>query len=495
MEEKRFTKSLCENVLLFQQAFDESMDFVLREFEITGTKAALITMDGLVNKQTIAQSILNPILNAATAAFSDAEKYRYIRDHALATVEQLQVVDFADALDKLMAGFALLLLDGSADLLAFGVQGFDFRSVSEPENETTQRGSKEGFVEPYQVNASMIRRRLRTPDLKFERMTVGSESNTAIALCYLRSAVSDTLLQRIRANIHKIPLKTVFAAGYLSPFLEKGGIFNDVGYTERPDTVCGKIAEGRVAVLVDGTPNVLIIPYLFVENFQSFDDYINPPYFATFVRWLKYFSFFLSMFLPGLYVAAVTFHPEVIPDALLRKIVLAEASTPLPVLAEAFLVTILYEIMREAGLRVQKPLGQAVSIVGGLVIGESAVNAGIVGSLTLMIIALATLASYATPKLYEAAGAMRMLLLLLGGLFGIWGITLGFCAVLIEICGRSVYGVPFTAPLSPFRLSAMRDVLIRANWKTLSKHAAVVQNMPGAEAPATEDQKNDRKGN
>ena len=129
MEEKRFTKSLCENVLLFQQAFDESMDFVLREFEITGTKAALITMDGLVNKQTIAQSILNPILNAATAAFSDTEKYRYIRDHALATVEQLQVVDFADALDKLMAGFALLLLDGSADLLAFGVQGIDFRSV------------------------------------------------------------------------------------------------------------------------------------------------------------------------------------------------------------------------------------------------------------------------------------------------------------------------------------------------------------------------------
>ena len=485
MEAKRFSASLSENVLLFHQAFDASMDFVLREFEITGTKAALITIDGLVNKQTIAQSILNPILGAVTMQTDGASKFRYIRDHALATVEQLQLVDFADALDKLMAGFALLLIDGSAEILAFGVQGFDFRSVSEPENEATQRGSKEGFVEPYQVNASMIRRRLRTPNLKFERMVIGSESNTAIALCYLRGVVSEVLLQKIRTNIHKIDLKTVFASGYLSPFLEKGGIFNDVGYTERPDTVCGKIAEGRVAIIVDGTPNVLILPYLFIENFQSFDDYINRPYFATFTRWLKYFSFFLSMFLPGFYVAAVSFHPELIPETLLQKIVIAEASTPLPVLAEALLVTVLYEIMREAGLRVQKPLGHAVSIVGGLVIGESAVNAGIVGSLTLMVVALAALASYATPKLYEAAGAMRVLFLLLGGFFGMWGITLAFCAVLLSVCGKSVYGVPFTAPLSPFRLSAMRDVLIRANWKTLSKHSARVQNMPGTEDQTT----------
>lgn len=481
MEDKRFSTVLSENIILLRQTFDGSLDFVLREFEITGTKAALVIMDGLVNKQLIAQGILNPILGAVTMQDDGAAKFRYIRDHALATVDQMQLTDFADALDKLMAGFALLLIDGSRDVLAFGVQGFSFRSVSEPENEATQRGSKEGFVEPLQINVSMLRRRFRTPDLKFERLLVGSESNTAIALCYLQSVVSEELLRKVRANIHKINLKTVFASGYLSPFLEKGGIFNDVGYTERPDTVCGKIAEGRVAVIIDGTPNVLILPYLFVENFQSFDDYINRPYFATFTRWLKYFAFFLSVFLPGLYVAAVSFHPELIPDALLEKIILEEETTPLPVLAESFLITILYEIMREAGLRVQKPLGHAVSIVGGLVIGESAVNAGIVGSLTLMVVALAALASYATPKLYEAACAMRLVLLVLGGFLGMWGITLAFCAVLLSVCGKSLYGVPFTAPLSPFRLSAMRDVLVRAGWPTLSKRTAKVQDMPGSD--------------
>ena len=479
--EGSISKELRENLQRLDGIFENCMDYLCKRFQIGETEAALLTVDGLVDKQTVAQSVMNPIRSAVYPKLQGAPLLEYIGARVLASAEQIPVNGFSALQDLLLGGFAVILLDGCTVGMGIGAQGFACRSVSEPDNEAAQRGSKEGFVEPYQMNAAMIRRRLRTPQLKFERMVIGAESNTSVAVCYLKDVVSQKLLEDVKDALGKIRIQTVLASGYLSPFLERGGILNGVGYTERPDTVCGKLSEGRIGIIVDGTPNVLIVPFLFVENFQSFDDYVNRPFFASFTRWLKYLAALVSVYLPCLYVSAVMYYPELLPDRLLEKVAADERATPFSVFAETVLILLLYETMREAGLRVQKPLGGTVSIVGGFVVGEAAVKAGIVGSLTLMIVAMATLASFATPKLYETAGAIRLILLLAGAALGLWGIVTVSAALLISVCGKSAFGVPFTAPLSPFSLFSMRDVLIRADWKKLARVSNRIQDMPGSD--------------
>lgn len=477
----RLSSSLLENLIDLRKEFDGSMDFVVREFQITGTDAALLSIDGMVNKQVVAESILNPILSAAIVELEPEQKMRYLRDNLLSTVEQVQLVCKDAVISRLMNGFAVLALDQCSYMLSFGVQGFQHRSISEPSSEVMQRGSREGFVEPLLVNMSMIRRRMKTPKLKFEPMVIGEESQTNICLCYLRGTVSPEVLRLLKKNLASIKIRTVLAAGYLTPFLERSNIFNGVGLSERPDTVCGKLNEGRIAILIDGTPNALIVPFLFVENFQSFDDYATRPFYATIIRWLKYLSFFISVFLPGMYVASATFHPEFLPQALLLKIAQAESQTPFSIFMEAVVLHILYEIMREAGLRVPRPLSHAVSIVGALVIGDAAVSSGLVGAPTLMVIALTATASYVTPNLYAPVSLLRFIFIILGGTVGIWGMMLGFGLVLINLCVESIYKIPFSAPISPFHWNSMRDVLVRAGWRTLAKKTEKVQDMPGSD--------------
>lgn len=475
--------SLLDNLVYFRKEFDGSADLTIREIEVTGTKAAIITIEGMVNKQVFATSVVNPMMNLDPGEVWEENKFDYIRDKVLSASEQVQTVTFEESFKLAMSGFALIALDGFAAMLAIGVQGFSFRGISEPTSEVMQKGSREGFVEPLRINMTMVRRRMKNPQLKFEMMTVGSTSQTDICLCYLRDTASPTMLAELRKRLNKVDLETVMAAGYLSPYLEEKGdlsLFSSIGQTERPDTLCGKIAEGRIGILIDGCPNALVVPYLFVEYFQNMDDYTIRPYYATFTRWLKYLAFFIATLLPGLYVAVGTYHPELFPGELLNKIALAIGSTPFSLMLEALVIHFIYEIMREAGLRLPKPLGHAVSIVGALVIGDTAINSGLIGATTLMVVALTAICSYVIPNLYEPIAILRLLFILVGGIMGMWGIMLLFSAVLINICGKSNFGVPFSAPVSPFSFVGMRDVAIRAGWKTLSKKNNTVQKMPGA---------------
>ena len=257
-------------------------------------------------------------------------------------------------------------------------------------------------------------------------------------------------------------------------------MFSGVGVTERPDSVCGKISEGRIAVLIDGTPSVLIVPYLFVENFQTLDDYSNRAYFATLTRILKYIAFFVAVFTPGVYVAVAGYNPELFPQGILNKVAASVAQTPFSVFTEVLIIHFIYEIMREAGLRLPRPLGHAVSIVGALVLGETAVNSGLIGAPTLMVVALTAISSYVIPDLYPAVAVLRIAFIIAGGIGGLWGITLLFCAALVNMCGKTSFGVPYMAPLSPFSLLGMRDSIIRVGWRTLAKRNNLVQNQKGS---------------
>ncbi|MCI8385229.1 MAG: spore germination protein [Acutalibacter sp.] len=478
---EKLSTNIEENKQYLQSQFENAMDFMMRELELSGTKAALFALDGLVSKQIITLSILNPLMEADLSSQQGPDLLGAIENTVLGSMEQKRETQIEQILLLLMSGFAVLCLDGSSDALVFGVQGFETRGPDEPQNEVMQRGAKDGFTESYQNNISMIRRRMKTTALKFEKAEAGSRSHTPLALCYLEGVASPEILEQLRRRLKSYDLDTTLGAGYLVSFLERGGVFSGVGVTERPDVVCGKIEEGRVAILVEGTPSAILVPFLFVENFQTLDDYLTRPFYGSFIRWLKYIAFFLSAFLPGLYVAIATHHPEMLPEALLLKISESESQTPFPVMAETLILYFLYEVLREAGLRAPRSLSATVSIVGGLVIGDTAVSAGLVSAPSLMVVALTAIAGYAVPRLYEPLALLRLAFLLAGNFLGVWGVMIGLVLLLMDLCSTDSFGIPLLSPVSPYngRL-AFRDVFVRAGWKQLAKGSANAQNMPGS---------------
>lgn len=484
----KLSTKLSQNLKQLDKLFENAADYTKLNIKISGASAVILSLEGQVNKHYMSMSIINPLLSCAILPVENEGILEYVKKNVLAAVDQAELEKIEDVSEKLMLGFSVLLIDGNPGGLAFGVQGFQMRSVQEPASENILRGSREGFVESFQVNMSLIRRRMRTTELKFERIFLGSETNTPILICYLQNRVSPEILAKLRLQLSRIETKTVMAAGYITGYLKQGGIMGGIGITERPDTTCEKIEEGRVAVIVDGTPTALILPYLFVENFQNFDDYANRPVYATFARYIKYISFFIATFVPGIYVAVVIHRPELIPDALLVRIATEEAKTPLSIFWEVLLVNLLYEIMREAALRAPKVFSQAVSIVGALVIGDAAVSSGLIGAPSLVIIALSAISGYAVPKLYEQFSILRFSLILIGGITGPWGIIFATVFIIYNICGETSYGVPVSAPLSPFSLKDMRDVLVRAPWRVLNRNRSTVQDMPGSTSSRKETQ-------
>ena len=479
--------SLKENLQTLQDSFSQSADFTVRNMTLRtegNTEAAIITIEGMCSKEVVALSIISPLLDIDFKNLTPDEIYDKVRLSVLSASEIVEFETFREAVMFSTSGFALLAIDGCKKMLAIGVQGFSFRGVSEPETEVVQRGSREGFTEPLRINMTLIRRRIKTPDLVFETLTTGETSRTQLCLCYLQKSVSANILNEVKNRLNNSDLKMVLASGYLTEYLEDEGcksVFSGVGISERPDTVCGKLMEGRIAILVDGTPAAIIVPHIFVEEFQSVDDYSNRPYYATFIRIMKYISFFIAVFLPGIYTAFAQFHPEYFPEGLLLATSESLAKTPLPVTLEVLIIMFVYEIMREAGLRIPKSLGHAVSIVGALVIGESAVSAGFIGSSTLMVVATAAICSYVTSGLYGPITILRFAFVLIGGVFGMWGIVLLSIGVLINMCAKTSFGVPYMSSLAPFSLKRMRDVFIRGKWKNLSKHTIKVQNFPETE--------------
>lgn len=469
--------SLQDNVVYLRKEFSNSMDLMIRQMNIGGHSVAFIVCEGMTDSKLISESVIIPALRLSDTSATPEQQFEFIRDSAAASVDATEICNFEDVKMRMMSGFLLVFVDGVPKALAVGAQGFSRRSIEEPYTEVMEHGSKEGFVETLRVNITLIRKRLKTADLRFESMRVGEKSSTEIVLCYLDGVASPKVLEEVRRRLNKVKLDMLLDSSFLTPFLDgsKFSIFSGVGTTERPDTLCGKLSEGRIGIIVDGTPFVLIVPYLFIENFQSFDDYCYRPYYATFLRWLKYISFFITIFLPGLYVAIGTYHQELFPTSMLFNIVASEQRTPFTLLTEALLIHVTYEIMRESGLRLPKPMGHAVSIIGGLVIGDATVSAGLIGAPMLIVVAVTAISSFVVPKIYEPAAILRLLLIFAGGWFGIFGVTVGFILVVVNISSINPYGIPFSAPFSPFKPRSLRDVLVRASWKYLNNKTINVE--------------------
>jgi spore germination protein KA len=476
--------SIDKNIKNIRNIMSDSKDLLVNEFYIGDVHCALLCLEAMVSTSTLADMIMYPLETLKIQEDGEITPEivkNHIKNRMLLGIDRLVTEKISDIIARLMSGFAVIMIDNTGTAFCYGAQGYNTRGVSEASSEGNLRGSREGFVETVRTNMSMIRRRVKSPLLKFDLFQVSTQSNNDVVMCYMTDRVPDGLVKRIKKKLLSMDMESVIEAGFVEPYLNdtKLSVFSGVSVTERPDVFTAKLLEGKIGVLIDGTPFSVILPYLFIENFQTMDDYSVRPFYAVMIRFIRYLAFFAAIFLPALYVAVITFHPELFNHTLLVLLAEAEAESAFPLAVEAIIILLSYEIIREAGLRLPKSVGGAVSIIGGLIIGDTAVSAGIISNPILLVCAISVISSFLLPNLYQPIAFLRIVAVIAGGIAGLYGIALAAVVILVNICSLESYGAPITAPVSPFTPKSMRDVLTRISMKNMVSGGVTVENLNG----------------
>ncbi|GAB6933014.1 spore germination protein [Calditerricola satsumensis] len=460
-----------ENVSRIQDWLGHPPDLLVRQLHIRGkTPAAIVYFDVLVDTRHLNEHILNPLLTGeedGNAPYVGLPKlWDVLQVGSLREVERM-----ADALRALLSGCALLFVQGASRAVAIDIKGWEMRSVDEPRAESVVRGPREALMENAHVNLGLLRARMRDPDLRVERRVFGQRTQTDVYILYIDGIVNTKALAELKRRLDNIRIDGMLDSGYLEELIEDSSWspFPQVQATERPDKVAAHLLEGKIAILVNGSPLALIVPAVFHQFYHAAEDYYERALIASLVRIIRLFSLIISLLLPSLYIAFVSFHPEMLPTELAIAMAAGRATVPFPSIIEALIMEVMIEILREASVRLPGPIGPTIGIVGGLVIGESAVRAGLVSPLMVIIVAVTTIGSFAIPS-YSAAIPLRMLrfpLMFISASFGLYGLMIGVLLILLHLSTLKSFGVPYLAPLTPFRPTDSKDVLLRFPWTWL----------------------------
>lgn len=472
---KSLSRNLEENLIALEGMFGKSADFYTKRFSLAGVPAAIVMFAGLSSPEKLCVMVLHAIPHDLPGKSDGEVVADYLQYQSCLPTEASPIEDQTTLVEILTGGMAVLLLEGCPRALAFSTQDMAQRSVSNPSGEGNIRGPQDAFTEHLRNNLSLLRRQFRTATLTAEICTANTHAKTEYAICYDSSLAPAEVVRTLKKRLANAEVPVLLDSSYLASFLkqDKLNLFPAAAYTERPATACARLCEGKVVILVSGSPLAMVVPSFFAEHFECLDDYSLGAVFSGLIRLLKYLAFLLSVFGPGLYVTAVSFAPELIPIRLLTKLAQGEVSTPLPPMAEMLAVTLLLEIVREAGLRAPKSISHTVSLVGALILGETAVSAGIVSVPVLTMAAAATVATLAVPSLYEQSILFRFLVIVLSGWFGIPGLACGALGILAMACGSDPFGYDYLYPLMPPRKAALRDGFIRVIWSRLSRQKEV----------------------
>lgn len=433
--------------------------------------------EGLSNSELIDAHIIKPIMLSRLAVSADL---------ATKLTEQVIQIDgitttktYQEAIVALTYGDTLLIIEGSRQALVLSTKSFPARSINEPENDKILSGPREGFTEILVTNLAMIRRKLRTHHLKMQYRNIGKETQTQICIAYLDNIVDQAALAELIRRLETINIDGILDANYLVELIRdnRWSPFKSIGHTERPDVAVGKLLEGRVAVFVDGTPVVLTLPYLFIENFQNSEDYYINFYYTTFSRFLRILGFLITIITPGLYIAIVAFHREALPASLIVSIAMERQNVPLPAALEALFMMLIFDILRESSVRMPSNTGQALSIVGALVLGQAAVEAKLVAAPMIIMVATTGITSLLIPKMNAAVICMRFGILGLASCLGFLGMTLGLSLITIHILNLHSFGVAQLTFSRGLRYQELKDTVIRAPWwQMLLRPTAITTN-------------------
>ena len=460
------TLSIKKNIAMLKSVFMDVDPVIYRE--LTGgeneSKFCLVFCDGVVDAGMMNDNILKPIMEY---------KGKVTIDNIMSRVVQInsaeKIKDFKSIIEAVSYGDTILLIEGSNEAVLLDTKGFVTRAIEEPDGEKVLSGPREGFCEAIMLNISLVRRKIRSSELKFKFLSLGKQTSTQICLAYMDDIVDKELLTNLQKRLETIDLDSILDANYIEEIItdSPSALFRSIGNTERPDVVVAKLLEGRMAIFVDGSPVALTAPYLFIENFQSNEDYYMNFFYSSFSRMLRIIGFLLTITVPALYIAVVAYHQEMLPTNLMINIATDSHNVPLPASLEALILLIMFDILRETGIRMPSDIGQALSIVGALVVGQAAVEAKLIAAPMLIIIALTGITSLLVPKMNTSVIFVRIGILLLTSFLGLLGFVVGISLTLINILTLKSFGISQMTRDDRYSSQANKDALIRVPWKSM----------------------------
>lgn len=473
-------ESMEKNVEFIQKILGKPVDLITREFTMQynpDKKAAILFIDELVVKDQIHNFILRPLMLQGERITLKSDIWETAVESLVQIGETAIIKEMRKAIDAILAGDTILFIDGYAKGLVIGTRGWDTRSVSDPRAENVVRGSREGMSETITVSLGMIRRRLRDPDLRVDLLELGRRTKTDIGLLYIKGIVDPKIVKEIKRRLQQINIDGVLESGYIEELImdQVWSPFPQIQNTERPDAVVGHLLEGKVALIIDGTPHVLIAPAVFTQFYHSAEDYFERYLISTALRVIRVISLFIALLLPAIYIALVSFHPEMIPNPLAIAMAGGRAVVPFIPIVEAILMEFSVEILREASIRLPGPIGPTIGIVGALVIGEAAVTAGLVSPAMVIVVGLTTISSYANPN-YNAAISIRLLrfpFMIAAATFGLYGIMILIFLLFIHLSQLKSFGVPYMAPFGPLQWRDLKDSFIRVPWNFMIRRPSI----------------------
>ena len=464
---------------IFVDKFHNSTDFKVREFvSLQKFDSILFFFDNIVDVKRLDKEVIEKLMqDSQEVAGDDIVNYAC---RCCITVGQGEILDtVSDAVEKLLNGFCVLYFNKCGKFLCFDVKNFQSRSIAEPPTSAVLKGPREGFNESIATNIMLLRKRLKNSDLVISQMPVGKYSQTQVAIVYIDSIASDEVVNKVSKKIQEIDIDGIIDSFYIQKALEERSysLFQQVGTAEKPDVIMSKLLEGRVAIIVDGSPIVLTVPYLLIEDLQSSNDY----YFAraprvTFLRLLRMFGILIAIYLPGIYVAVQVFHYKVLPYKFLVTITNATLGIPFTPLVEILFIILLFEGLTEASLRMPSYLGLALSIVGALILGDTAVNAGLVSSPAVMIVALTGVLLFTVPDQEAQLSILRLIFTLVGGILGLYGIICASVFLIAYLSNLDSYGTPFLAPYAPNVKEDKKDGFRRYDLRAMKYRPKSIPN-------------------
>jgi spore germination protein KA len=464
-------KDLNENVSKIKEELGEAADLIVRFIKQKDNPFAfaVIHIDGISNTLDINEHIIEPILTSTSILSSKSLKDELEQTISISNIKVKNT--FNCILSEIVSGNTTILIDGETSALVLDTKEFQSRSIAEPSTQTVIRGPKDCFNENLRTNTSLIRTRIQSPHLRLEAMKIGEVTQTAVEIMYIKDIAKESVVKEVKERLRKIKIDGILESAYIESFIkdDKHTPFPTVQNTERPDAVAANLLEGKVAIFVGGTPYVLIVPVTFTQLFQSPEDYYQNQYIGSFLRILRVAAFLLALYAPGLYVAMITQHHALVPTVLLVSIAAQREAVPFPAVIEAFIMEMTFEVLREAGIRMPRAVGPALSIVGALILGQAAVQAGFVSAAMVIIVSITAIASFALPNynIGITARILRFLFIVISSYIGLYGVLILSLIIGMHMCGLRSFGEPYLAPMAPFRLREQKDVLFRFSIHSL----------------------------
>ncbi|EHL79641.1 hypothetical protein HMPREF1015_00973 [Bacillus smithii 7_3_47FAA] len=479
-------KSLATNIDVIKETTGNSSDIIVRvikmgrEADIT---AAIIYTEGLVDDLTVKDFLIESAMKDTNEQNLENPNLalQVLKEKILPIGEVKELDCWEDLFTNLMTGQTIILVDGVSKALTANTRGGEKRQISESVTEISIRGPKDSFTETIRTNSALIRKRIKNPNLWLESMKIGKVTQTDVAIMYIKGIVNEKVVEEVRIRLKRINIDSILETGYIEQLIEDKTFtpFPTLFHTERPDVAAANLLEGRVAILVDGTPHVLLAPAVFIQFFQAVDDYYGRFDLSSALRFLRVLIFFISLVGPAIYIAATTFHQEMIPTPLVIALAAQRESVPFPAFVEAMIMEVTFEIIREAGVRLPRAIGQTVSFVGAIVLGQSAVQAGFVSPAMVIVVSITGIASFATPAYSIAISArlIRFIIMVMAATFGFYGCLMGILVMVIHLCSLRSFGMPYMTPLAPSIPANFGDTLVRKPiWKFKERPRLISQS-------------------